>query len=129
MRMNFVYSPKYKAEIGSHVFPTEKYELIREKLYAEGLITDDNVMLPERPSDEQLLKIVTPEYLDDLLNQRITARTFPSEMPVKKDIIDAQILCCGGTYLAARTALKDRACYHIGGGFHHAFPSHAEGFC
>jgi acetoin utilization deacetylase AcuC-like enzyme len=127
--MKFVYSPQYRAEIGTHVFPTEKYELIHEKLRAEGLINDGNVMAPERPSDEQLLKIVTPEYLDDLLNQRITARTFPSEMPVKKGIIDAQILCCGGTELAAQTALKDGVCYHIGGGFHHAFPSHAEGFC
>jgi acetoin utilization deacetylase AcuC-like enzyme len=127
--MNFVYSPSYKADIGTHVFPTEKYELIQSKLQAEGLISGGNVLSPDRPSNEQLLQIITPEYLDDLLNLRITARTFPSEMPVKKDIIDAQILCCGGTHLAAQTALKDGACYHIGGGFHHAFPDHAEGFC
>lgn len=127
--MKFVYSPDYRADIGFHVFPTEKYDLIYKKLSSEGLIRKDNVLSPARPSNEQLLRIVTQEYLDDLLNCRVTARTYPSEMPVKKDIIDAQILCCGGSYLAARTALEDGVCYHIGGGFHHAFPDHAEGFC
>lgn len=127
--MDFVYSPKYKADIGMHVFPTEKYELIHQTLQAEGLIKDDNVLTPARPSNEQLLKIITQEYLDDLLNLRSTARTFPSEMPVNEDIIDAQILCCGGSYLAAKRALESGGCYHIGGGFHHAFPAHAEGFC
>jgi acetoin utilization deacetylase AcuC-like enzyme len=127
--MKFVYSVDYRADIGFHVFPTEKYDLIYNKLNAEGLIKGDNVLSPDRPSNEQLLRIITQEYLDDLLDCRVTARTYPSEMPVKKDIIDAQILCCGGSYLAACTALQDGACYHIGGGFHHAFPDHAEGFC
>lgn len=127
--MDFVYSPKYKADIGMHVFPTEKYELIHRTLQVEGLIKDNNVLIPARPSNEQLLQITTQEYLDDLLNLRSTARTFPSEMPVNKDIIDAQILCCGGSYLAAQRAKESGGCYHIGGGFHHAFPSHAEGFC
>jgi acetoin utilization deacetylase AcuC-like enzyme len=38
-------------------------------------------------------------------------------------------LCCGGTLLAARTALERGACPHLGGGFHHAFADHGEGFC
>ncbi len=35
----------------------------------------------------------------------------------------------GGTILAARNALRDRIGFNIGGGFHHAFRSHGEGFC
>ena len=127
--MYFVYSPLYKADIGLHVFPTQKYELILKQLRSEDLIDGKNLLEPKRPSNEELLKIVVPEYLDDLLNLQMTPRTFPSEMPVNKDIIDAQMLCCGGSYLAAQTAMKHGACYHIGGGFHHAFPGHAEGFC
>ncbi len=127
--MKFVYSSDYHADIGFHVFPTEKYDLIYRQLLADGLIKSDNVLRPESPSNEQLLQILTREYLDDLLNYRVTSRTYPSEMPVKKDIIDAQILCCGGSSLAAHTALETGACFHIGGGFHHAFSDHAEGFC
>src|SRR6266702_5735382 len=35
----------------------------------------------------------------------------------------------GGSILAARPALGDKGCISIGGGFHHAFPDHGEGFC
>jgi acetoin utilization deacetylase AcuC-like enzyme len=35
----------------------------------------------------------------------------------------------GGTSLAGRKALEERLAIHIGGGFHHAFPGHGEGFC
>ncbi len=127
--MKFVFAPSYKADIGSHVFPTEKYSLIYERLKEEGIVTDTNVYRPEKPSPEDLLKIINNEYLDDLLNIRLTARTFPSELPVKQGIIDAQVLCCNGSYLTAKLAKEDGACYHIGGGFHHAFSDHAEGFC
>jgi len=128
--MRLIYSEKYYADIGPHVFATIKYRLIHETLKKEKIINDKNVFEPKMPSKEDLLKILTPEYLDDLLNVHATMRTWLSEMPVNKDIIDAQILCCGGSYLAAKLARKERgACYHIGGGFHHAFPDHAEGFC
>jgi acetoin utilization deacetylase AcuC-like enzyme len=127
--MKFVYSPEYKADIGTHVFPTEKYDLIRGKLRDEGLITDRNIFKPTLPSSDQLLKIVTGEYLDDLLNIRTSPRTYPSELPVNQSIITAQTLSCGGSYLAGQLALEGGACFHIGGGFHHAFSDHAEGFC
>jgi acetoin utilization deacetylase AcuC-like enzyme len=38
-------------------------------------------------------------------------------------------LCAGGTLRAARAALRDGVAVHLGGGFHHAFPDHGEGFC
>lgn len=127
--MRFVFSSAYKADIGAHVFPTHKYTSIYNKLKLESIITESNVFAPEKPSPDELLKIINAEYLDDLMNQRVTARTFYSEMPVNKAIIDAQILCCGGSYLAAKLASDNGACFHIGGGFHHAFRDHAEGFC
>lgn len=127
--MKFVFSSLYKADIGAHVFPTDKYILIRDRLKEEGMIKENNIFAPEKPSSDELLKIISQEYLDDLLNRRMTVRTFPSEMPVNEAIIDAQIMCCGGSYLAAKLAQDSGACYHIGGGFHHAFRDHAEGFC
>jgi acetoin utilization deacetylase AcuC-like enzyme len=39
------------------------------------------------------------------------------------------MLHTGGSILAAERALKDGACINVGGGFHHAFPDHGEGFC
>jgi acetoin utilization deacetylase AcuC-like enzyme len=63
------------------------------------------------------------------LNCRTTFRTWRSELPVEEEIIKWQMLGCGGSYLAGKLALQYGACYHIGGGLHHAFADHAEGFC
>jgi acetoin utilization deacetylase AcuC-like enzyme len=38
-------------------------------------------------------------------------------------------LAAGGSILAAQHALTERVGFNIGGGFHHAFPDHGEGFC
>jgi len=38
-------------------------------------------------------------------------------------------LFAAGTILALKLALQEGFVYHIGGGFHHAFSEHAEGFC
>jgi len=127
--MEFVYSEKYNADIGFHVFPTSKYRSIYENLKAEQTLTDKDIITPEMPAKEDLLKIILPEYYDDLINARATARTYPSEMPVTHSIIAAQMLSCSGSYLATESARESGGCYHIGGGFHHAFPEHAEGFC
>lgn len=127
--MKVVYSNKYYAEIGVHVFPVEKYRLIYEELLKEGIINKNDVVEPIRPEDEELLNIISKEYLDDLKNLRLTQRTMFSEMPVKGDIINAQILSAGGTYGASKIAIEEGCCFHIGGGFHHAFRDHAEGFC
>jgi acetoin utilization deacetylase AcuC-like enzyme len=43
--------------------------------------------------------------------------------------VDGFWLAAGGTLLAARNALRDRIGFNIGGGFHHAYPGHGEGFC
>lgn len=127
--MYIVYTPRYTADIGTHVFPTEKYDRIFQVLTHEGIVQHDKIIAPARPGDDDLRAIVTEEYLDDLLNARLTARTYPSEMPVHANIIDAQILCCGGSFQTAQQAMASGGCYHLGGGFHHAFPDHAEGFC
>jgi len=127
--MKFIFSEKYKADIGAHVFPTEKYILILEKLRTEGRVREDDIVKPRMPTREELAQTLEQEYLDDLLAVRMSWRTFSSELPVKQGIIAAQMLCCDGSYQAARHAKNTGAAYHIGGGFHHAFRDHAEGFC
>jgi acetoin utilization deacetylase AcuC-like enzyme len=44
-------------------------------------------------------------------------------------MVEAYFLAAGGTILAARQALRARVAVNLGGGFHHAFPDHGEGFC
>jgi acetoin utilization deacetylase AcuC-like enzyme len=51
------------------------------------------------------------------------------EVPYSRELVDAFWLAAGGSMLAARRALLDRVGVSIGGGFHHAFADHGEGFC
>src|SRR5262245_2459629 len=129
MTTPFVHSARYEVDIGVHVFPTEKYRLLRERLLARGLATAADFAEPQMPSWQDLLRVHTPEYLDDLFNMRSTWRTSFSELPLTKEIVEAFTLAAGGTTLAARSAIEAGAALHLGGGLHHAFAEHAEGFC
>ncbi len=129
--MKFISSPEYEVDIGPHVFPTIKYRLVREKLLAEGLATEDDFIVPELASPHELTLVHTAEYLDDLQNLRKSRRTAYSELPLTEPIVRSYLQAAGGTTLAARMALEgpQKVVVHIGGGFHHAFADHAEGFC
>jgi acetoin utilization deacetylase AcuC-like enzyme len=51
------------------------------------------------------------------------------EIRYSPELVRFALLSVGGTVLAARKALECGLAVHIGGGFHHAFPDHGEGFC
>ncbi len=127
--MKFIYSEKYKADIGLHVFPTEKYMCILEKLCTEGIASENCIVEPRMPERKDFGEILEQDYIDDLLSTRMSWRTFSSELPVKKCIIEWQLLSCDGSYRAAQSAYEEGTAFHIGGGLHHAFRDHAEGFC
>src|ERR1051325_4547447 len=126
--MRFIYSSRYQADYGPHVFPIEKYRLVADALRRSG-IPEAAFVEPNPAPREQLLRVHTERYLDDLENCRRTPRTDSSELPLTKEIIDLFVLSCGGTILAAERALNEGSAVHIGGGFHHAFAEKAEGFC
>jgi len=127
--IRYVYSPKYELDLGEHVFPTAKYRLVRDRLLAEGLAAADQMVEPRPASREDLLLVHTSEYLDDLERLQYTYATLRSEVPLTREIVEASMLTAGGTYDATRLAVEAGVGVHLGGGFHHAFPDHAEGFC
>jgi acetoin utilization deacetylase AcuC-like enzyme len=124
-----VHSPGYQCDIGTHVFPMEKFGLLRQRLLDEGDVPADGFLEPAPASREDLLRVHTAEYVDDLEQLRWTLRTMSSELPLTAEIVRAYRLAAGGTTLAAREALARGFGVNLGGGFHHAYPDHAEGFC
>ena len=124
-----VWSARYECDIGPHIFPTQKFRLTLERLLAAGDITRAQLLEPDPIEPAQLALVHTPAYLDDFLALRPTLRVLRSELPITAAIRDAYLLAAGGTLLAARRALAHGAAMHLGGGYHHAMPAHAEGFC
>ncbi len=127
--MKLIYSSKYEVDIGPHVFPTHKYRLIKERLIIEKIAKEEDFYEPEALHFEELEIVHTREYLEDLKNLRWTKRTMFSELPLSKEIVDFYLIGAKGTYLASLDALNEGLGIHIGGGWHHAFPDKAEGFC
>ena len=125
-----IYSKKYRVDIGSHVFPTKKYDLLREKLIREKLADDADFIDPLPVTDEDLCLVHTKRYVDKMKSGKLSgAEIFTLELPYSKDLYSASCACVGGTILACSKALDDFSGIHLGGGFHHAFPDHGEGFC
>ena len=124
-----VHHTRYRCDIGTHVFPMEKYELVRRELVHLGLVREDEILAPAPATRAELELVHTPEYLDDLERLRHTPRTACSELPRTHEIVEAYALAAGGTTLAAREALARGAAVNLGGGFHHAFADLASGFC
>jgi acetoin utilization deacetylase AcuC-like enzyme len=127
--MTLVWSRKYDVDLFGHVFPVEKYRLVRREAIERGIAVEEDLVEAEPATMEDLLLVHTRDYLDDLAKLRATARTIRSELALTREIVDAYIAAAGGTIEASRRALEDGVCVHIGGGFHHAYPNHAEGFC
>lgn len=129
-RLPFVFHEGYEFDIGAHVFPTRKFRLVRDRLLEDGTIVEADVFKPDSATDEQVRLVHTAEYVakindDDLSYQE----QMVLEVPFSTGLRDGMWLCAGGSVLAGRLALERGIACHSGGGFHHAFANHGEGFC
>jgi len=129
-RLKVVFDPSYEVDIGPHVFPTRKYRLARDRLLAEGVITESDLVSPQPASDEELALVHTTDYLQKVEAGRFAiAELMLLEIPFSPEVRAASRLCAGGSIATARLALERGVAVHLGGGFHHAFADHGEGFC
>jgi acetoin utilization deacetylase AcuC-like enzyme len=153
-----VHSARYRIDIGPHVFPTEKYQLILARLLETGVLAPSEVVEPDMATWDDLALVHTPEYLAKMRDGTMTDEDVAQlELPWSREMVDGFRLMVGGTIRAALIAcgaevrsLKSdvgsppeagspadvrlqtsnvHVVCHIGGGLHHAFPSHGEGFC
>ncbi len=125
-----VHSDGYFADIGSHVFPTRKFRLVREEIVRRGLLSDSEILTPEPASEDQVVRVHDRAYVEKLVHGRLSVlEEAVLELPYSKQLVLASFLCAGGSILAGREALSRGVGINLGGGFHHAFPDHGEGFC
>jgi len=125
-----IYSNGYYLPIGQHVFPAEKYRRIHDRLLETGVAQASDFLDPQPATDQDILLVHTPDYVNKLKTGTLSPREeMELEVPFSPELVKAFWLSAGGSILTARHALMDRVAINIGGGFHHAFPDHGEGFC
>ncbi len=128
--MNIVYADGYDLHLGDHVFPSVKYRLTKEKLLKEGWAHEGDFVEPEPATDEDVALVHDQEYIYKLKHGTLSyTEILRLEIPYSPELIQAVWLCAGGSILAGRLALESGASVNLGGGFHHAFADHGEGFC
>lgn len=124
-----IFSPAYTADIGHHVFPMEKYTLLADFLRTNNIADQFDWFEPGPASRHELALAHSEAYLDSFLGLKMDRHTSASELPLTRELVNASLLMAGGTIMAAQLALTRNGAANLGGGFHHAMPEHAEGFC
>src|SRR5258707_12384644 len=125
-----IYHQRYDLNLGTHVFPSQKFRLIYEMLLREDIATPEDFLRPSPASDEDLLRVPTADWVHKLKTGTLTAsEVMKLEVPYSEELAEAVWLAAGGTILAGHSALRDGFGSNLSGGFHHAYPGHGEGFC
>jgi acetoin utilization deacetylase AcuC-like enzyme len=125
-----IYHERYDLNLGAHVFPSQKYRLIADKLSKDAVASREDFLRPEPAFDTDILRVHTEDWVHKLKTGTLTlSDVMKLEVPYSPELVSAFWLAAGGTLAAAQSALRDGFGCNLGGGFHHAHPGHGEGFC
>lgn len=125
-----IYHDGYDLNLGPHVFPSKKFRYIKEALVERGIAAAEDILAPAPAEDEDVLRVHRADYVRKLKTGTLTpAEIMRMEVPYSRELVEACWLAAGGSILAGQRALVDGCASNIGGGFHHAYPDHGEGFC
>jgi acetoin utilization deacetylase AcuC-like enzyme len=114
----------------SHRFPIAKYELLRQRVVANGIVSPDQLHEPPRVERAALLLAHDPAYVDALTSGTLTdAQIRRLGFPWSPALVERSYRAVGGTLAAAGAALTHGVAMNLAGGTHHAFAGHGEGFC
>lgn len=123
-------SARYTVSLGNHSYPMEKYQLVPERLLAEGILRHEELVEPEAASVADVLRVHTPRYVQAFINGTLERKALLRlGLPWSEDLVRRAFAVLGGTYGAARAALVDGVAANLAGGTHHAFADHGEGYC
>lgn len=129
--MQVFYTPRYYADIGAgHVFPIRKFELVRDKLLAEGTLQSAEIVEPTPAALEDVLLVHTEDYVSRLCRGNLTPKEIRRlGLPWSESLVRRSFYATGGTIAAAAAALAEGYGSNLAGGTHHSFADRGEGFC
>lgn len=126
-RLKAFHSPKYVADIGTHVMPIRKFDLVRAAIEREGLPVD--IAEPSPVADEDLLRVHTKEYVQAIATGEPRTLAESQKFPWSPELASAVRLTNGGTIAALDACLEHGVAANLASGFHHSHADHGEGFC
>ncbi len=139
-KLPIIYSPEYNISIlgieNFHPFDTKKYKRVAKHLTKNCGINKRDFIKPHYVTNEELLLVHTPEYLESLNSSKTIshiAEIHPLRMlpnfVLRNGMLKPMKYATGGTILGAQLALEKGWAINLSGGYHHAKSSNGEGFC
>lgn len=129
--MQVFYTPRYYADIGpGHIFPIRKFEMVRDKLLAEGTLESSELLEPSPAPLEDVLLVHTSDYVSRLCSGNLAPKELRRlGLPWSESLVQRSFYAVGGTLAATRASLAEGYSSNLAGGTHHSFPDRGEGFC
>ncbi len=119
--------------VGDHqAFDVMKYKKIRDRLIQEKKLKRRHILRPELCAADDLRRVHSESYLHDIQDAAYLSKILRLDdvNPFYNSILEYLLAVTGGTLLATEFAIQNRtAVFNLGGGYHHAHPERAEGFC
>jgi acetoin utilization protein AcuC len=137
----------YSEELERYAYPDEcpfnsrRAGLTRQRLLSMGLLSgsDRGVVAPRALARSELERFHSPAYLDAIRRAgdghldvaALGMGLGTPDCPVFKGMYEYASLAAGGSVAGAECLLRDEAmaAFNPSGGYHHAWPDHASGFC
>lgn len=125
--MRVFHCARYRADIGEHVMPMLKFDLVRQAIEHEGLPI--SLHAPTPATDEDLLAVHTAEYVRAVATGEPRALAESQKFPWSEGLAESVRFTNGGCIAALFAAMEDGVAGNLASGFHHAHADHGEGFC
>jgi acetoin utilization deacetylase AcuC-like enzyme len=113
-----------------HRFPMGKYRALREKLVAEAVVSEQELLRARLALREELVRAHDAAYVDAVLSGELDERRVRRiGFPWSPELVKRSLASVGGALAAADAALEDGVAGNLAGGTHHALFDAGEGFC
>jgi acetoin utilization deacetylase AcuC-like enzyme len=114
-----------------HRFPMSKYTLLRQRVLDEGILSPEDLQIPDAATDVEILRCHEGDYLERVKNGTLSALEIRRiGFPWSPQMVERSRRSSGATIAAARTALQGEGiAVNLAGGTHHACRDHGEGYC
>ncbi len=109
-----------------------KFKRIRDTLVEKKIINRKKILIPGMVNYHDMGLVHTQPYLKNIQDPAHVSQLFHIYMdtPWDSSILEFFRIVTGGTLLATEHAIKNQGVvFNLGGGFHHARPDQAAGFC
>ena len=114
----------------NHSFPKDKYRLLRMRILESRIAQTVDLQIPRPATDEEIIRAHDSVYIHRLQNGELSAKEIRRVgLPWSPEIVRRARYSVGATIEACRAALEEGVAVNLGGGTHHAFSDHGQGYC